>query len=186
MGLDQYAYRVNKHENNTDFSYEDLDEYGEEATVTLVTWRKHPNLEGWMEKLFNDKANAQGFKGKTELNSDINIEVIGQVDISSDELQSMTASSIDEMKDKIEQAKALANVLNMTKRRVFNCQPIRLTIGDLDQLEMYIKDNNLPDTQGFFFGDDSDDYYKATDLEFINNARQAILDGYDVYYSSWW
>jgi hypothetical protein len=185
MGLDQNAYRVNKNENNTDFSYEDLDEYGDEATVKLATWRKHPNLEGWMEKLFIQKADAQGYEGKTELNHLPSVRIIGQVNEFNKKLLDKALNNEEAAKE-IELQNILAELANANKRRVFNCQPIRLTMSDLDQLEMHIKNNNLPDTQGFFFGDDSDDYYKAIDLKFIINARQAILDGYDVYYSSWW
>jgi hypothetical protein len=39
---------------------------------------------------------------------------------------------------------------------------------------------------GFFFGDDSSDYYKEADLEFCENARKALADGQMVVYSSWW
>ena len=69
----------------------------------------------------------------------------------------------------------------------FNCIPLKLELEDLDQLEYDIKNRNLPHTTGFFFGDnppnDESDKY---DLEFIEKARQAINDGYAVYYDSWW
>ena len=185
MGLDQYAYVVKPNPLNTDFSCEEFDEDGDEASKLLAEWRKHPNLEGWMEKLFNDKANAQGFVGKTELNSNITVTPIGEIDKADDSVVSQSVS-MEEMKKKIEDAKALADVVQMSKRRLFNCQPVRLTTGDLDQLEMHVKNGTLPSTEGFFFGDDSDDYYKANDLEFIRRARLAINAGLEVYYSSWW
>jgi len=83
----------------------------------------------------------------------------------------------------------------------FNCQPVELTLSDIEQLEAHITNKSLPDTQGFFFGDDSyswdeDDegnklpeggyHYKETDLEFIRDARQALQDGKKVFYDSWW
>ena len=83
----------------------------------------------------------------------------------------------------------------------FNCQPVELTLSDIEQLEAHITNKSLPDTQGFFFGDDSyswdkDDegnklpeggyYYKETDLQFIEDARQALQDGKKVFYDSWW
>ena len=82
----------------------------------------------------------------------------------------------------------------------FNCIPLELTLEDLDRLEADINDKTMPDTGGFFFGDDSfswdgeageklpqnDYYYKATDLSFIKNARNAIQDGKKVFYDSWW
>jgi len=82
----------------------------------------------------------------------------------------------------------------------FNCVPVRLTLSDLEQLEAHIVDKKLPETGGFFFGDDSfnwddengkpledgDYYYKETDLKFIEDARKAIEEGKEVYYDSWW
>ena len=72
---------------------------------------------------------------------------------------------------------------------------------DIEQLEAHISNKSLPDTQGFFFGNDSysldedaegnklpegDYYYKETDLQFIEDARQALQDGKKVFYDSWW
>jgi len=83
----------------------------------------------------------------------------------------------------------------------FNCQPVELTLSDIEQLEAHITNKSLPDTQGFFFGDDSYSwdkdgegnklseggyYYKETDLQFIEDARQALEDGKKVFYDSWW
>lgn len=68
----------------------------------------------------------------------------------------------------------------------FNCQEVELTLEDLDELEKAINSKDLPETGGFFFGDDSDDYYREKDLEFIRDARNAIEDGYTVIYTSWW
>tara|TARA_X000000950_G_scaffold43209_2_gene48412 strand:- start:10174 stop:10584 length:411 start_codon:yes stop_codon:yes gene_type:complete len=82
----------------------------------------------------------------------------------------------------------------------FNCIPVELTLEDLDQLEADVNQKVLPETGGFFFGDDSFDwedddgnkpkagdyYYKQTDLEFIEDARKAINEGKKVYYNSWW
>ena len=82
----------------------------------------------------------------------------------------------------------------------FNCVPVRLTLSDLEQLEAHIHNKVLPETGGFFFGNDSyhwsnengkpfeegDYHYKETDLEFIELARKAIEEGKEVYYDSWW
>ena len=68
----------------------------------------------------------------------------------------------------------------------FNCQEVELTLEDLDELEKAISSKDLPETGGFFFGDDSYEYYKENDLEFIRDARNAIKDGYTVIYTSWW
>lgn len=82
----------------------------------------------------------------------------------------------------------------------FNCVPVELTLSDLEQLEAHVQDKVLPETGGFFFGDDSfgwedengKDYigtnyhYKETDLKFITEAREAISKGLKVFYNCWW
>lgn len=69
----------------------------------------------------------------------------------------------------------------------FNCVKLRLYPEDLDALELDIIENNLPATQGFFFGVDySDEGSREYDLSFIKKARMEILDGRAVYYDSWW
>lgn len=68
----------------------------------------------------------------------------------------------------------------------FNCVNVQLTWEDLETLEEDIKTGKLPDTCGFFFGDDSSEEYKEEDLGFVEEALTAIRKGYDVYYSSWW
>lgn len=123
MGLDQYA-EARKGEPTTD-------EYGYVSyadSIELACWRKHPNLQGWMENLHYRK----GGEGE------------------------------------------------------FNCVDLVLTLQDLDELEEAIDEDCLPETQGFFFGGDSDDYYRKQDREFIEHARDAIKNGYTVVYSSWW
>ena len=60
-----------------------------------------------------------------------------------------------------------------------------MTEKDLDDLEYDIKNGNLPQTSGFFFGQ-SDGSENEDDLQFIEDARLAILDGFSVYYTSWW
>ena len=123
MGLDQYA-TARRGEPSTDADgytyYED--------SMELAYWRKHPNLQGWMENLWREK----GGEGE------------------------------------------------------FNCVDVELTAADLEWLEADIEGAELPETQGFFFGGNSDDYYKEGDLEFIREARAAIKQGYTVVYNSWW
>lgn len=82
----------------------------------------------------------------------------------------------------------------------FNCKKLEITLEDLDELGFDVEDKAMPETCGFFFGEDSfgwlDDagnefegtnyYYKEKDLEFIENARKAINEGKKVYYNSWW
>lgn len=71
------------------------------------------------------------------------------------------------------------------KSPTFNCDNIRLTLEDLDNLESDIKNGCLPDTLGFFFGK-SDGKENDDDLSFVNKAREEIQSGRDVYYTSWW
>lgn len=50
MGLDQYAYIASK----ADTDYDDS------SRQELAYWRKHPNLQGWMEQLWLYKCNKEG------------------------------------------------------------------------------------------------------------------------------
>ena len=80
----------------------------------------------------------------------------------------------------------------------FNCVPVEITLSDLEQLEAHVEGKSLPETGGFFFGNDSYDYedenknadggyfHKEIDLKFIADARKAIAEGKEVYYDSWW
>jgi len=69
----------------------------------------------------------------------------------------------------------------------FNCTHVRLTPDDLDNLEHDVRNNKLPETTGFFFGNfPPDDESIKNDLDFIEKARTAIKDGFAVYYDSWW
>lgn len=82
----------------------------------------------------------------------------------------------------------------------FNCIPVELTLEDIDSLEYAINNFELPETGGFFFGNDSyfwtDEegnpypdnhyYYKENDLYFIRKARDLINKGWKVFFDSWW
>ena len=69
----------------------------------------------------------------------------------------------------------------------FNCIPVELTLDDLDDLQQALLDDNLPRTQGFFFGDNPPDLETMReDLMFIQKCRIAIEEGKVVYYDSWW
>jgi hypothetical protein len=139
MGLDQYA-TARKGEPRTvksKYTYTDLEGNEHEGvdenlewddTIELATWRKHPNLQGWMEELWYEKG--------------------GEGD--------------------------------------FNCVELELTLRDLDSLEATLDEESLPETVGFFFGDNANDHYAEADREFIVQARSAIKQGYTVVYSSWW
>jgi len=82
----------------------------------------------------------------------------------------------------------------------FNGVPVELTEFDLEQLEACVVNKTMPETGGFFFGDDSFDledadgyefegtdyWHQCHDIEFIEMARNAIADGKKVYYDSCW
>jgi hypothetical protein len=82
----------------------------------------------------------------------------------------------------------------------FNCIPVELNDADLDDLEAHVCNKDMPETGGFFFGDDSfewkdedgeqykgkDYLHKQTDIDFIEKAKQAIKDGYKVFYNCWY
>ena len=144
MGLDQYAFAVMPSKDNTDFKWVWTVAEATEGKITEIAyWRKHPNLQGWMENLWLKKRAMQG--------------------VTETATEGLLAGEV-----------------------VFNCEPIRLTVADLDLLESAVKGEILPETEGFFFGDNSDEYYKEADLKFIEDARTAILQDMEVYYYSWW
>lgn len=123
MGLDQYAYTLDQNGEKTELAY----------------WRKHPNLHGFMERLWR----SNGCPGAPEENA----------------------------------PSGMSN---------FNSIPLVLDVGDLDELEADVNEETLPETCGFFFGDNSDEYYKDKDLEFIAAARKALAGGKRVFYDSSW
>ena len=135
MGLDQYAVARKGEPRKDDEGYVYYDD-----SMELAYWRKHPNLQGWMEDLWVSK----GTPGLTE---------------------EQEASIFDSS---------------------FNCVDLELTLEDLDSLEHALDSKGLPETEGFFFGQNSDDHYAEQDREFIREARAAIKQGYTVVYSSWW
>ena len=71
---------------------------------------------------------------------------------------------------------------------MFNGIEMELTPADIDYIEVAVMANELPETEGFFFGGDSrfDEHNKAGDLEFIEKAREAFARGEEVFYTSSW
>lgn len=68
----------------------------------------------------------------------------------------------------------------------FNCEFVRLTLEDLDDLEKAVKNDTMPiHTEGFFFGKHYDEDM-PTVLDFVYKAKRVIAEGDAVYYSSWW
>ena len=56
MGLDQYATARRGEAKTDDEGYT----YYEDS-MELACWRKHPNLQGWMEDLYHEKGGEQEF-----------------------------------------------------------------------------------------------------------------------------
>lgn len=147
MGLDQYAYVAAREGQNAEWwDGAELDPDTRDyrnAKVTkpreLAYWRKHPNLQGWMESLWKRRMH--------ESNQEIPESEWGSG---------------------------------------FNGIELELTLEDLDDLERAVTHGQLPATQGFFFGDNSDQHYFNQDLEFIRQARAELFLGLKVFYNSSW
>jgi hypothetical protein len=69
---------------------------------------------------------------------------------------------------------------------MFNGVELELTWDDLDRLKHAVENGLLPETQGFFFGGNSDEEYREEDLAFIRNAKADIMLGARVFYNSSW
>ena len=68
----------------------------------------------------------------------------------------------------------------------FNGIELELFRDDIDRLEQDIVDGQLPETQGFFFGDNASDYYRDNDLAFCRQARADLFLGLRIFYNSSW
>lgn len=71
------------------------------------------------------------------------------------------------------------------KDKEFNCMNLELSSGELDRLEAAILADDLPDTEGKFFGE-SDGSELDDDLAFVAKARDYLAGGLTIYYTSWW
>ena len=136
MGLDQFAF---------------AEKDGEQEEIFY--WRKHANLQGWMENLY---IRRHGWKHHEEMTPE--------------EWKNLTLEEKEESFD--------GDV-----RRVFNCESLKLSKKDLNQLE---KDHEkLEKVNGFFWGT-SDEIHDERTKKFIAVARQKLNEGYDISYYSWW
>ena len=54
MGLDMYAYKTREQVTEYGFDFPD-------DTIKIGYWRKHPNLHGWMERLYRLKGGDEEF-----------------------------------------------------------------------------------------------------------------------------
>jgi len=70
----------------------------------------------------------------------------------------------------------------------FNGIEMELTEADINYIESVVLNNELPMTEGFFFGQDTrfSEGDKVADLDFIKKAREALAKGEEVFYTSSW
>lgn len=133
MGLDQSAYVAARAGQMDDYwnAYQGENEPNPvEKPRELAYWRKHPSLQGWMERLWRQR--------------------------------------------------------NPDDPRSFNGIELELTLDDLNDLEAAVNAGALPETSGFFFGNDSSEYYREHDIQFIRAARADLFCGLRVFYNSSW
>lgn len=69
MGLDQYAYVAERAGQSAEY-WQHYDPNRDASTVPkpreIFYWRKHPNLQGWMEQLWEEKGRPGGSSGQEE------------------------------------------------------------------------------------------------------------------------
>jgi len=181
MGLDQFAYSVDAKGKREEIAY----------------WRKHPNLQGWMEALWIEKGypyvilpnDPTAVYNNTPLPANAAV-VMFEPNTATKNLRVYESDENDGANfivAELPDGEALAAAQEKEKQdRVFNTVPLELTAADLDKLETAINSNELPETEGFFFGSNADDEYKQDDLDFIDTARTALKTGKRVFYDSWW
>ena len=79
----------------------------------------------------------------------------------------------------------------------WNCQELELTLEDINRLEDVVENDLLPETHGFFFGNDSrfGENKKEITLEFIEDAKRLLKRKWwerllnkkkKVFYQCWW
>ena len=79
MGLDQYAYRR-------------LPDEDSDCNVTIVDWRKHNRLHGWMEQLWEDKGRPDFKKADSQAMGDFNCV---ELEITLSDLEQLEAHIVD-------------------------------------------------------------------------------------------
>lgn len=77
MGLDQFAYKTKvKPSKNVDFAEE---VYDDETSEEIHYWRKHPNIHGFMEKLYREKGGTDEFNCRPMLLTQEDIDNLANV-----------------------------------------------------------------------------------------------------------
>jgi len=63
MGLDMYEYVAAKAGQQQEYWEQDADSTAVSKPREIAYWRKHPNLHGWMHRLWESKGNSGDFNG---------------------------------------------------------------------------------------------------------------------------
>jgi len=63
MGLDMYAYVATRAGQQEEYWQQDADVTDVSKPREIAYWRKHPNLHGWMQKLWEAQGNSGDFNG---------------------------------------------------------------------------------------------------------------------------
>ena len=93
MGLDQYATARKGEPRKVAQTWTTTDEDGNEKEVVeyydewedsieLAYWRKHPNLQGWMENLYREKGGEEEFNG---VDVELTLEDLDALELTLDE-----------------------------------------------------------------------------------------------------
>ena len=167
MGLDMYAYRTSRViDQLVDFDCPFSDGNNESIRASdhrIAYWRKHPNLYGWMRRLYREKSGtdfeSNGPPGQVTAEDSWRYYLDGDGEKSGTDFEGVVFE--------------------------FNNTPVQVTAEDLDQLEQDVDEDNLPLAYGLFFGESTPED-KKRDKEFIVRARQALSDGDTVYFLASW
>lgn len=67
----------------------------------------------------------------------------------------------------------------------FNCEDFQITKEVLEDLEKFVYGRHDKHWHGFFWGESDDDKWDET-KDVLAKLRRLILEGEEVYYTSWW
>lgn len=156
MGLDQYAY-ARKGDNKTQICY----------------WRKHANLQGYMEDLYYAKG------GEADTFNCVEVELNEQDLLNLKEFCLALQETFDKAKEELSW---LMNDQYRTPEQKEEAEDNALLLA-----QQYAENNGigLQKAEGFFWGE-SQPYQNAETLQFIEIALKSISEGFVITYSSWW
>lgn len=80
MGLDQFAYSATRAGQRSDYFEAEYGDHGPDNTQVaepkeLAYWRKHPNLQGWMERLWFDRGMPGGHTDDLNVFNGVELEL---------------------------------------------------------------------------------------------------------------